>query len=802
MAYSQLRASDFAFSASPLGRGNLCVVLRARHRDTGRVFAVKRIDKSAVRRAALRAPGITNAILQEKAVAARVAGLVGAKLHGTFSDAECVFLVYDYCDGGELWNAVMEGPDAGIFGPLAHTAPAEPRHPVALDVDVARALVAWLVRSLAVLRAAGVAHRDIKPENIMLRRERCAEEGWGSREDDTAALRGPFSLALIDWGSAKVFEPSDTKYNGSDSTGSLEYMAPEAIDNVGVGGGIPTNSCADLWSLGVTTARLVTGVLAWAADSPYLSSQRALAHEAKDAGDEGAADGMTHEVDGLLFAPGTPADAASFIRGLLRRRPLERIGVRALPVSLSADADIDYDTLLSHPFLRTAPRALPVGALVPSLSHAALRTAVADIALAPCLSVDDLRSAFALRDGGLRVEGETEAQSPAILRWVAVSRCLRQAPLDTQARVLHALAVRRRASLPHIFSLFCESLGAARAWPALVPLSRIGTLSPREHLGWNCAPETFLRPRGGLSGRDEIAELALGSDSQTPASGAFGWKHVFGAAWVRSQAQLVVVIAHARAGAPGGEADALLARAITAINKLQPPPLAVIFVGDAFSQDVDAAVARTAFECALSVLQPPATVVLIAAPSAPALVPGPCDLSSEIFRRAAAFVDARNNAHAAWARGVRLLVCARPGTHDGARSRSADSWLRGVARAATSVAQHTILFSGEEAPSGSVAAMALDDLAASASGVRCVVAPSRATGEGVGDRGAVGCSETGTRERPSGRAHVFHVPPLSANAELVVDGISPLAALFVTDDAVVPGFLPLACHDWTSCIRI
>jgi hypothetical protein len=82
---------DFAVSATELGVGNGCRVVLATHRASGYAFALKIFNKEAIAKASRRAPGLTTAILQEKAVAARVGdGLAAPRLHATFSDARAV----------------------------------------------------------------------------------------------------------------------------------------------------------------------------------------------------------------------------------------------------------------------------------------------------------------------------------------------------------------------------------------------------------------------------------------------------------------------------------------------------------------------------------------------------------------------------------------------------------------------------------------------------------------------------------------------------------------------------------------
>jgi serine/threonine protein kinase len=60
-----------------------------------------------------------------------------------------LYLITEYCDGGELFDVVEE-----------NGAPNE---------DTARVYFAQIVSGLKHLRDAGIAHRDLSPENILLK---------------------------------------------------------------------------------------------------------------------------------------------------------------------------------------------------------------------------------------------------------------------------------------------------------------------------------------------------------------------------------------------------------------------------------------------------------------------------------------------------------------------------------------------------------------------------------------------------------------------------------------------------------
>lgn len=146
-------------------------------------------------------------------------------------------------DGDRFFYTIQYFP----LGSLA--APARP-----LDRAETLAAVAAAARAAHALHEAGIAHRGIKPGNVML-------------TDDGAQLG--------DLGLAQVLQPGAT-VTGIGPVGSVEYLDPVILN------GQPASRATDIWSLGVTLHRALTGVGVYGElpdNDPLLAIRRVLSTE-------------------------------------------------------------------------------------------------------------------------------------------------------------------------------------------------------------------------------------------------------------------------------------------------------------------------------------------------------------------------------------------------------------------------------------------------------------------------------------------------------------------------------------------
>ncbi|KAI4253931.1 MAG: hypothetical protein L6R42_007389, partial [Xanthoria sp. 1 TBL-2021] len=207
----QLRIQDFELIKT-LGTGTFARVWLAtlaggsRNSNDCRVFALKILRKTDI----IRLKQVEH-IRNERRTLAAVAGHPFiTTLVTTFSDRDSLYMLLDYCPGGEVFSYLRKAKK--------------------FDVDTARFYAAEIVLILEFLHTnQGIAYRDMKPENILI-----DAEGH---------------IKLVDFGFAKKVDARET-YT---LCGTPEYLAPEVIKNSGHG------TAVDWWAFGILVYEFLVG---------------------------------------------------------------------------------------------------------------------------------------------------------------------------------------------------------------------------------------------------------------------------------------------------------------------------------------------------------------------------------------------------------------------------------------------------------------------------------------------------------------------------------------------------------------
>jgi len=139
------------------------------------------------------------------------------KLFEVFSSSRKIFFIMEFCEGGDLFDWIIEHKDN------------KKRIPEATTTEIIRQVASVL--SYAHMK--NIAHRDLKPENIC----------FASKDPKNYAVK------VIDWGLSEVFEGASML----EGFGTPDYQAPEVhMRN-------PYNCSCDLWSLGVVMYIMLCG---------------------------------------------------------------------------------------------------------------------------------------------------------------------------------------------------------------------------------------------------------------------------------------------------------------------------------------------------------------------------------------------------------------------------------------------------------------------------------------------------------------------------------------------------------------
>jgi serine/threonine-protein kinase len=285
-----------------IGSGGMGVVYRVEHLHLGKTAAMKVLAPDSAAK-----PDMVRRFRNE---AQSVSKLDHPNVVQTFDFGQvegALYLVMEYINGEDLAAIIRRD------GPWSFTRAAR--------------LFVQVCAGLSEAHEAGIVHRDLKPENLMVVRRRDGSE----------------HVKVLDFGLAKLRErPGDAGHSmgqsaissGGQVIGTPYYMAPEQVR------GEPLDARADIYSVGATLYRVLTGVPPFDAPSPMSVLAKHITDEVVPPRTRAPDRALPPEADRIVLramakAAGDRYASAGEMRAELERALAERGGVVA-SMSLAA----------------------------------------------------------------------------------------------------------------------------------------------------------------------------------------------------------------------------------------------------------------------------------------------------------------------------------------------------------------------------------------------------------------------------------------------------------------------------------
>lgn len=202
---------------SKLGQGGMGAVYRATHETLGREVAIKMLPTEFTQN-----HEYVQRFLREARAAAHLKHPNIVQVYDAGEQSGRYYISMEFVDGKSLAALLKER------GPLSETE--------------ALRLMIQAAHGLAAAHAQGMVHRDIKPENLML------------DKDGT--------LKVADFGLVTAIRKDENLTQDGAMLGTPAYMSPEQCE------GLAADARSDVYSLGATFFRLMTGTAPFSASTP------------------------------------------------------------------------------------------------------------------------------------------------------------------------------------------------------------------------------------------------------------------------------------------------------------------------------------------------------------------------------------------------------------------------------------------------------------------------------------------------------------------------------------------------------
>ncbi|PRP82843.1 serine/threonine protein kinase [Planoprotostelium fungivorum] len=264
-----------------IGRGDVGKVYLVKHKESGKYFAMKVLDKhEMIERNKIKR------VHTEREILSTADHPFIVTLHWSFQSQSHLYFVMECCQGGEFFRMLQKQPGR------------------CLKEDDVRFYAAEVLLALEYLHMKGFIYRDLKPENILLH-----QTGHVMLTDFDLSKQAPGAATaqVI----KKMFEKPEIysvpELGTNSLVGTAEYLAPEVIQGYG------QSSSVDWWTFGILIYEMLFG------HTPYKGKSQD--------------DTFNHILDGELKFPDHPyhpvgSNTKSLIKKLLHADPKKRLGAQ------------------------------------------------------------------------------------------------------------------------------------------------------------------------------------------------------------------------------------------------------------------------------------------------------------------------------------------------------------------------------------------------------------------------------------------------------------------------------------------
>jgi len=211
---SKLTIDDFSI-IKVVGKGSYGKVLLVKKNEDQKIYAMKVLKKKHMIKR-----NQTEHIKTERSILELIDNPFITKLKYAFQNPQKLYLVMDYCQGGELFFHIQRVER--------------------FNEEAVKFYASQLVLAIEHLHANNIIYRDLKPENVLI-----DKEGY---------------VKITDFGLSK--QNILDNHSANSFCGTPEYLAPEILENAGHG------KAVDWWSLGAIIYEMLTGL------PPFYSKDR------------------------------------------------------------------------------------------------------------------------------------------------------------------------------------------------------------------------------------------------------------------------------------------------------------------------------------------------------------------------------------------------------------------------------------------------------------------------------------------------------------------------------------------------